>query len=114
MTNRKIYGWDLNIWNQNDGSIDGVEDQWTITAYPFDVNEDIIGGHNVYLSFDLHDYEADLMHLGMDDNEYDNGSDTWMGCDWFIQEYPHQIPSRVIEWLESLPTESDSIDITLF
>lgn len=111
---RNIYGWDLNIWNENDGSIVGVEDQWRITAYPFDINEDIIGTHTIYVSLDLNETEVKALRLGELDNEYDPSEDFWTGCDYFIQEYPYAIPERILDWLESLPATTDSINLQLF
>lgn len=100
----EIHNWDLNFWNENDGSVIGLEDIWRVTAYPFDQNNECIGGHSIFTSLELYEDEVDLMRLGWEDNYYDSGYDVWIGLD-AINNYPHAIPDRIMEWLSELPTD---------
>lgn len=96
----RIFGWNLNFYDRSQDEFDELaKPDWYVGAYADG------SAYGKYVILDLLPEEAEQLKLYDDSNEYDSGPDFWIDCDWFIQNYPHDIPERILDWLENLPLD---------
>lgn len=76
--------WDLNFFLSD-------EDGWTLDAYPFDADDEPIGGNGkMWIKIPLTSFEASQLRLGHTGNRYSSDDDFWIGLEYFLNDYHNQ------------------------
>ena len=97
----KVAFWDLNFYLSDD-------DGWVLCAYPFDENDEPIGGqYKMWARFLISSYEASKLRLGHTGNLYSSDEDFWIGLELFLNDYHNQCESVRVR-LGKLPDVVDT------
>lgn len=76
--------WDLNFFLSD-------EDGWVLDAYPYDVDDEPIGGQGKsWIKIPLTSLEVSQLRLGHTGNLYSSDEDFWIGLEYFLNDYHNQ------------------------